>query len=91
MLLLRAVTLLLLLLGRGGMDNRAATVSAIRTLVVAAAVSLEARGRTSAAVAGLVTQVDIAGMLHTRRVSTGTRPRSVTQATGPNSCLAMRN
>jgi len=83
---------MLWLLGHGGMDSRLATVSGILTRVVAAAVSLEARGRASAAAAAEEDMpADIAGMLHTRRAFTGTRPRNVTRATGPSSYRATKN
>jgi len=77
--------------GRDGMDSQVEMVSDIRTrAVVVVASSLPARGRTSAVVAQDTAEV-IAGMRHTRRVYTGTRPRTVTRVTGPNSCHATRN
>ena len=78
--------------GRGGTDSRAATVSGTLTPVAAAvAASSAAPGRASAAALGRATGADIGGMPHTRSRCTGTRRRSATRATGPNSCLATRN
>jgi len=73
------------------MDSQAVMVSGIHTLVVEAVVSLEARGRTSAAAVELATEADIAGTLRTRRAFTGTRQRSAIRVTGQRSCHAMKN